>query len=151
MSDISLPLSSAYLEAQLTALQLQEKTGLSLRELAEMDLSEYAGLAYGQTPAQAAIEAYNRQQDAAQPPPNVTGREAADFAPSPDGPQGIDLNSIDWSKVDPATYAELRQTLGIDVASAEGMSRASLSMESRMVRQRDFGPSGRIQFGRWSG
>jgi hypothetical protein len=150
MSDTPLPIGNAYAQAQLTAQRAMEQTGLSAAELAAMPLDEWARLVHGQTPAQAAIEAYNRQQDAMQPPPNVTGREAAVFAPSPDGPQGIDLNSIDWSKVDPATYAELRQTLGIDVASAEGMSRASLSMEGRMVRQREFGPSGRIQFGRYS-
>jgi hypothetical protein len=53
----------------------------------------------------------------------VTGRETTAFAPSPDGPQGIDLNSIDWASMDASQYAQLRADLGIDVRSAEGMQR----------------------------
>jgi hypothetical protein len=67
MSDIPLPIGSAYLEAQLTARRIMDETGLTLAEVAALDLDEFARLTGRPTPAQAALAAY-RQQDAVQPP-----------------------------------------------------------------------------------
>ncbi|HEX3960802.1 MAG TPA: hypothetical protein VHZ03_29975 [Trebonia sp.] len=90
MSDIPLPIGNAYVHAQLTARQLHEKTGLSLRELAEMDLSDYSRLAYGLTPAEAGIAAFNRQQDAPYARENPAPQQAPtapQSAPTATGPR----------------------------------------------------------------
>jgi hypothetical protein len=101
-------------------------------------INAYARLVHGQTPAQAAIAAYNRQQDAS---------ETASAAPAAPEPPTVP----DFANMSAAEYAAYREQSGIAARSAEGMTRGSLSMEARAVRKHDFGPDGRTQFGRWAG
>jgi hypothetical protein len=54
------PMGQAFLATQ----RAQEKSGLSVAELAALDLDEYARLVYGQTPAQAALQAIEKQAQA---------------------------------------------------------------------------------------
>lgn len=84
-------MSRDFWNAQLRARQVEEDTGISLADQANMPLDEWSRLAYGVTPAQAALAAINAQNE--QPEPvepvfteTVTGRE----------PVGIDVNSDEF-------------------------------------------------------
>jgi len=107
--------TDAFTRAQLTARQLQEQTGLSLAELAALPLDEYSRLAYGQTPAEAAIAAYNREQDARFEQPQAPSPPRA--APAAfDAPQGgTDVASLSMDE-----YAVLRSQLGMGHAREYG-------------------------------
>jgi hypothetical protein len=81
--------------AQLHARQIEEETGLSLADQAAMPLDEWARLAYGQTPVQAAIAALDAQSVGSTP-------AAAPAQGAPDAPQqparapeGIDPDSAE--------------------------------------------------------
>jgi hypothetical protein len=119
-------------------MRVMEQTGLTETELALLPLNDYSRVVHGQTPAQAALAAYNRQQDA-----SGTAASAAPAAPEPP-------TVPDFANMSAAEYAAYREQSGIAPRSAEGMQRASLSMQDRWVRQADFGPAGRKTFGRWA-
>lgn len=89
--------------AQLTARRIEEETGLSLADQAAMPLDEWARLAYGKTPAQAALEALQAQQ---QPP----AQDATQTVPAeqPQAPQTPDFASMSLDQ-----YAQYRQAAGI--------------------------------------
>ncbi len=78
-------MTSGYLAAQLQARQIAEQTGLSLREIAELDINEFARLVRGQTPAEAARAAF-RAQDSR--PHSSPGRSCGS---SGRVPQGVDV------------------------------------------------------------
>jgi hypothetical protein len=84
-------MSNAFERAQLAALKAQEETGLTLAELAALPLDEWARLTCGQTPAEAAIAAFNAEQNPApqQQAPAPAQTQAAE-------PMGVDPNSQEY-------------------------------------------------------
>ena len=96
---------------ELQAYRIMAETGLSARELAEMDMTEYARLTGRPTPAQAALAALDaqHQQEAAVTSP-FAGQDAQDVSGQQAAPEppGIDLASMDM-----ATYAQMRGQLGV--------------------------------------
>ena len=100
--------------AQLRAQQIENETGISLADQAQMPLDEWSRLAYGVTPTEAALQAL----DAEFVPPGQPRQEApAQTAPQPaPEPQGVDVASLDM-----ATYAQLRGQLGVGRSRQEGV------------------------------
>lgn len=76
---------------------------------------------------------------AAQSPPSAQ-RAPAPAQAAPDAPEQPDVASMGW-----AEYAAYRQSSGLAERSAEGMSRASLSMADRYARN-DVPANGRRSF-----
>jgi hypothetical protein len=82
--------------AQLHARQIEEETGLSLADQAAMPLDEWARLAYGQTPAQAAIAALDARS-VGSAPSAAPAQGAPDALQHPArAPQSIDPNSAEY-------------------------------------------------------
>jgi hypothetical protein len=77
--------------AQLRAREIEEQTGLSLADQAKMPLDEWGRLAYGKTPAQAALAAVNAEHEEPQPVEPVF----TETATSPE-PVGIDPDSPEF-------------------------------------------------------
>jgi hypothetical protein len=95
--------------AQLRARQVMDETGLSLQQLAEMPLDEFARLTRGQTPAEAAIAAYNREQDIqeqAQPQAPAAPQGAPE--PPESATQGVSVADMTMEQ-----YALFRQQAGV--------------------------------------
>jgi hypothetical protein len=91
-----------FAETQLQARKIAEQTGLSMADIASLPLDEFARLTRGQTPAQAAIAAFEAQHKQEHP--------ESESAPQPpeSAPQPVDIASMDM-----ATYAQFRQEVGI--------------------------------------
>lgn len=102
-----------FYEAQLQAQRLAEQTGLSLREIAELDINEFARLTRGQTPAQAAIAAFETRYEAHHPTQATQHQDAPQSPPQPPAPepQGMTLDEMNMEQ-----YAALRAQLGLDKA-----------------------------------
>jgi hypothetical protein len=77
--------------AQMLAYQRLAETGLSARELLEMDMSEYARATGRATPVQAALRALDAQHEEPQPVEPVFSETVT----SPE-PQGLDPDSPDY-------------------------------------------------------
>lgn len=112
--------------------KLMEDTGLAARELAEMDLSEYARVTGRQAPAEAALAALDAQHEGEHQAPQQPA-----LAPEQTAPERPDVGAMDW-----AEYAAYRERSGIAARSAEGMSRAEVHLMGRMER-RNIPPAGR--------
>ncbi len=131
---------SDFYAAQLRAQQVMHETGLSLQQLAEMPLGEWSRLMHGQTPAQAAIAAYNREQDArehAQP-------QAPAVPPSAqaDAPQGRTLEELALNDHD--AFLQWRQNRASGGGENKGIfdSVSSQSAEYRSAARRQAGRTG---------
>jgi hypothetical protein len=93
-------------DVELRAYRIMAETGLSARELAEMDMDSYARLTGRQTPAQAAIAALDAQSGQAQP--QAPQQPPAPLQEPQEQPQGIDLASMSMEQ-----YGGLRGQLGV--------------------------------------
>ncbi|HET9081124.1 MAG TPA: hypothetical protein VFO01_11510 [Trebonia sp.] len=120
---------------EMAAFKIMAETGLSARELAEMDLSEYARLTGRPTPAEAALRAVEAQHQ----PPAQHGQPQPQKVPQTVPAEQPDPLAMTWEE-----YAQWRDASGLAARSAEGMSRASLSMSARYVRN-DVPVNGRRQ------
>ena len=126
-------MTSAPLPIELAAYRIMAETGLSARELAEMDMDAYARLTGRATVSEIAAQAHDYTPPSAQ-------RAQAPAQAAPDAPEQPDVASMDW-----AEYAAYRQSSGLAERSAEGMSRASLSIADRYTRN-DVPANGRRSF-----
>jgi hypothetical protein len=148
---------SANLTAFLAVERVIAETGLTPAELAAMPTDEYLRLTGRPTVSEIAVSALKYGQ-AGENPSKTPGRHLGDIsgqsrtpAPQSGSPADIGESAVpDFMSMTAGEYAAYREASGIAAASAEGMSRASLSMQDRRVRQPDFGPTGRRQFGRWA-
>lgn len=79
------------------AYRLMAETGLTARELAEMDMDSYARLSKRPTPVEAALEALGYADKPGTPAPAPASQQAPG-APQPpaDAPQGLDPNSPEY-------------------------------------------------------
>jgi DNA invertase Pin-like site-specific DNA recombinase len=66
--------------AQSRAREIEENTGITLAQQAEMPLDEWSRLAYGQTPAQAALATFYAQDEPGKPSQPAAVNIAATFA-----------------------------------------------------------------------
>lgn len=90
-------------EFELLAYQRIADTGLSFRELAEMDMTEYARVTGRPTPVEAAIAALDTQHAANQTPQTPRPSPAV-----PDAGQPVDISSLSVDE-----YAALRDQFGV--------------------------------------
>ena len=119
---------------EMTAYRVMAETGLSARELAEMDMDAYARASGRPTPAQAALQALGTQQ-----PPQAPQS-------APEAPQALESEPVDIASMDWATYAQFRQEAGIGVGRQEGRgifnSVGSRSPEYRSAARAQAGRTG---------
>jgi hypothetical protein len=111
--------TSAPLPIELAAYRVQAETGLSARELAEMDMDEYARVTGRQTPVQAALQALEAQRSGVAPQAPERPQEPAQQS------QGIDVASMDMG-----AYAALRDQLGIGRGDAGMFGSGGLSADA---------------------
>jgi len=99
---------------EMTAYRIMAETGLSARELAEMDMDSYARATGRPTPVQAALRALDAQVPGTPRQEHAPVQVQAQL-PTPE-PPGIDLANMDMP-----TYAQFRQQAGIGVGQKEGI------------------------------
>ena len=120
--------------------RLLAETGLSVRELLDMDMSEFARLTGRETPSQVAARvAAELYPQPAQPQVPVTESYSAESAllPGPESP-GVDAAPIDMK-----AYSAFRHQIGLDKAGQDQGIFGSTGSQSETYRSAAHAHSGR--------
>jgi hypothetical protein len=98
----------AITDLEIGAYRLMAETGLSAREISELDMQEYSRLTGRQSPTEAALQALGYTDE---PPARDTVPAPEGVRANADAPQGISVQDMSMGE-----YAAFRHQLGLDKA-----------------------------------